>query len=336
MIENSIPGDFSLHAINPVFGYIAAEQIPSISCEYMGEFFCDAGKFHQIRRMDSWPWFIARTKSDLIAGNFQGNPLWPSRCLRDFPSIKGFFGLSDDESVSECVIPDAVTINKRLELISTDLGESINYKYAVSIAENERLASSLEFYVDSFVDRRLLPFGLPGTIDFLHDWSYHFLPLLYPFYLENIRLCLSHIRKRLFEFSFVSEKVSRQWNYYGHSLDSNGQYISDYRNEELSIRTTIYRQMARAIDVCTARVTQLSVCLVNGHRQQLKSALKDFAIFIGPLSNTAIERVLFLESRLDTYRIETNSCQCTDPGDSVAYLQARLKNISAILEFSEY
>lgn len=279
-------------------------SIPSVTCECIGVSRRGPEQYYNIRRKALHPWFVARTEGNRIVANFQGNPLWPSLCFRDFPNTRTFFGLSEYDAENICTIPHIHTLNKRIVSLMRRAGLSA-YTFEQANMREESLSVSLENYVDSFIDKKVMPFGVPGTIDFFHDWSYHFLSCLFPVYLDNLRQVLNHIRSRL----LISEKkgmiVTRPWNYFGYSLTSSAGYVQDFREESLSYKVHIYRQMSAAIDVVTGRIVQIVVGIINGHGNRLNNELQAFSIFMEPMSNHAINRVLFQEEDVDLYKLSS-------------------------------
>lgn len=265
------------------------------------------------------PWFCDTIGTDRFSANFQGDPRWPSEVLKLFPSLYlQFFGESHIEN-NKILIPTYNIINKRVKYLS-DLERPILFH----LSDNYHLnfSQKLYKYVDEYIDNYCLPCGKPGTLDHLHDWSYHFLALLFQDYCNRIREILSFVRKtaNLDESSYINAV----WNYYGNKRDEQGLHISKLVSKRINYKEYYYRQMANYIDVTTGRISQLLISILNGTWKQYS---REFSLFFSvhkePVKNLR-KHVLYKE-----YRIKTQKYSFSESG---GYLIRKLKIMNARLE----
>jgi len=129
----------------------------------------------------------------------------------------------------------------------------------------------------------------------VHDWAYHFVTFLFTDYLENVRSNLLWIRKRIHLFR---GGTNYSWNYYGHSLNEKGQMQGEGQLEEMSHEAAIYRQMAIALDVATAKFVQLMALEQQGQIERCQAEIHAVGVFLNGITKESIKTILWMEPSL--------------------------------------
>ena len=251
------------------------------SVAHAGQLKLPSGEEYRVLRRVGERWLAARLTEDRLSANFQGSPLWPERVLSPYPNLSAYFGLGKS-SESLCFIPSMETINGKLKAL---FGQS-----AFTFARVENLTESQ--YVDLFVRHRQLPMACDEDQDSVHDWSYHFVALLFQDFLENVRVAADFVREWARGRDHL---VERTWNYYGHSLNSKGQFQSQYRVEKLPFSAAIDRQLAIAIDVATAKIVQILMLRTQGRTHAIQGELHQLDRFLKGIGRDAIDILIWLE-----------------------------------------
>ncbi len=242
-----------------------------------------------LTRLPDGEWSALRLEKDRLSANFQGNPLWPKLCLAAYPGLSQYFGLSASATATACILPMAKTVNRALGELFAGQGFKA-FGFAEGINPSERS------YVDLFIDEGKLPMADVVERDSIHDWSYHFMTLLFPEYLENVRLTLKHIRDHL---SLFSGSTAYAWNYYGHSLDENENMKGHAVIEEMPYEAAIYRQMAISLDVATAKIVQLLGLARKGLLHKCRREVDLLSFFSNGVSMEGLQNILYLEKNLN-------------------------------------
>ncbi|MEP1964238.1 hypothetical protein [Tateyamaria sp.] len=287
--------EFSTIAFDPRVFTIGDKGVPVMTCSVSGDVLNGHSRHYIIERKKDLPWFIARTSNDRWAVNFQGNPLWPQAILSPHPQMLEVFGLTTNKSDETTLVPSWYTINRTLKELSNRSKEGTFFQFTEGHVETKN-------FVNQFIEDRKIPAGETGSLDFFHDWSYHFVPLLFSTYMENLRLTLLSIRSRLYDIDDPSTEFSEySWSYYGHTLDELGQYVVSHRKERLSREDSIFRQMALSIDVFSAKLTQISFCLNCGFRDKIGNELVWAHNTLSVPSDITIRSVLPYEKDLRSF-----------------------------------
>lgn len=254
-------------------------------------------RYRLLSRDPRAPWCVARLEKDRLSANFQGNPLWPHRVLRDFPNLCDHFALSHAFNDAACILPLTAEINDRLDLLLGRTLRTSPKRFGFQDASHYSATGGdlipAQDYVDAFIDSGKLPMADVGERSSVHDWSYHFVTFLFEAFLENVRLNLELIRRNLGRFPGVT---CYAWNYYGHTLDQGGKMKGHTVREELSHRAAVYRQMAVSLDVATAKLVQLLCLQQAGHGDRCRSEWEACEVFAGGVRREAIRNLLELEA----------------------------------------
>ena len=134
------------------------------------------------------------------------------------------------------------------------------------------------------------------TRDSVHDWSYHFVTLLFDEFLENLRLTLKVIRGHLSHFT---GETQYHWNYYGHSLDPTGNIKGHTVGEKMTYDQAIYRQMAISLDVTTAKLIQILLLHKKGMIDRCQSEIRWMETYLRGVSFESIQKILPFECHLE-------------------------------------
>ncbi len=245
-------------------------------------------RYRLVKRLDDAKWSAVRLERDRLSANFQGNPLWPHQVLQTYKQLSDHFGLEGAYTADACLLPSVETINQKLNSIG--LGD-FTFQNAGEITLTDQA------YVDAFIDDGYLPMAAPEDRDSIHDWSYHFLTLLFTDYLENVRLNLAWIRKNIGVFE---GQVVRNWNYYGHRQDTYKKFIGEIKPEAMDWADAIYRQMAISLDVCTAKIVQILCMEQRGLLEKCSGELNIVSIFSNGVTDESLARILWLEPEPDS------------------------------------
>lgn len=249
--------------------------------------------YRLVSRPDSAPWNVARLEKNRLSANFQGNPLWPVRVLQNYPQLREYFGLNDAATELSCILPLARTINAKMQSLTQS---SFAFQLIEDYPRDSHGHIDTRDYVDTFIDQRKLPMAELTDRDSIHDWSYHFVTLLFSTYLENVRLNLLYIRENLDRFHGTTRYA---WNYYGHTLDSEGQMRGKGVIEEMDARDAVYRQMAIALDVATAKPVQLLGLEQKGLIEKCPSEVEAIRVFSDGVRQEAVHHILWMEESLE-------------------------------------
>lgn len=291
-----------------------------VSLSFAGTLALDGERYVVLVRAPGRPWTISRLEQDRLSANFQGNPLWPKQALSAYPKLSDYFGLSASASEDACLIPTYETVNAKLRAL---VDERFGYRALASYPRDASGQVSSRAYVDAYIDRRELPIGDARDRDGVHDWSYHFVSLLFPALMDNIRRTLSTIREqlRLFHGDTIYD-----WNYYGHTLDAKGNTAGQPRRERLAYAEAIYRQMAIALDVGTAKVVQILAMERAGQLDRQGHELGLVRTYLAGVGPAAIRNVLWMERELELELSEQQDALVYE-GDPLAYLHAHLATL---------
>ncbi|MGE0528986.1 MAG: hypothetical protein AB7G93_10460 [Bdellovibrionales bacterium] len=248
-------------------------------------------RYRLLSRVFGASWSATRLERDRVSANFQGNPLWPKQVLQNYSNLSYHFGLTSSVYHDFALIPLAETINTKLRQLSAEIGPTSEKEF---VFESVQEMSDRD-YVDMFINNGRFPMAALEDRDSIHDWSYHFLTMLFGEYLENVRLTLACIRDQLGRFQ---GRVNRTWNYYGHKRDRSGVIVGERVTEEMTYENAIYRQMAISMDVVTAQIVQLLYLERKGRLHQLGDEFSQIQVFFDGVSMEAFERILWLEDGL--------------------------------------
>lgn len=273
-----------LLATDPPASHLA--PLSYVSLRHAGTLTVEGDEFRLVVRYPEGLWSVQRLEQDRLSANFQGNPLWPELTLAPYPNLSAFFGLDGSSNEEACILPLPSLIQKRLRSLFVERGDKVFYFVEAADWTDCR-------YVDAFLDHGQLPYARLHDRDSIHDWSYHFVTLLFPDYLENLRLNLRFIRDHLDRFQ---GQTSYAWNYYGHSLDANHRFESHPRIEAMPHVDAIYRQMAISLDVFTAKIVQLLNMRRHGLLDKCQRELDAIATIFNGVSLKAVEAILWMET----------------------------------------
>jgi len=268
-------------------------------------------------------WAATRLERDRLTANFQGNPLWPVDILSDYPRLARLFGLYPSLSARACVIPTAETINARIAELTAD--DEVQFRFRAVDEYRSSCDGTIgeQDYVDTFIDEAVFPISPIATKDSLHDWSYHFMTLLFPRYAGGIRAALARVRARSVG---LDGEVSRVWNYFGHTLDERGNFKPDLRTERLPYRAAIYRQMAITLDSATAKPVQLLAMKRRGRLDRCAGEVEAASQLLAGVSAETLQRVLFLERPQTLVEAPARRTDASAP-DIISYMGARLDQL---------
>ncbi len=265
-----------------------ASQIPRgdyITLLHRGNLDLGPFQFRLISRLPETKWSAARLEKNRLSANFQGNPLWPERVLSPYESLSRYFFLKASSSEQSCILPMALTLNSKINDL---LGDRFGFQeFEESLTDKD--------YVDTFIDSGRLPMANPIDRDSVHDWAYHFVTFLFTDYLENVRSNLLWIRKRIHLFQGTT---NYSWNYYGHSLNEKGQMEGQGQLEEMNHEAAIYRQMAIALDVATAKFVQLMALEQQGQIERCQAEIQAVGVFLNGVTSESIKTILWMEPSL--------------------------------------
>jgi hypothetical protein len=257
-------------------------------------------EFRILMRIHDLPWSVVRLEKDRLSANFQGNPCWPQIILAPYQHLSDYLGLSQSVRENVCFVPTIETINQKIKdllLGAAPLNEDLFFFCDES--RYERCTSpglSDKSYVDTFIDFGYLPMGNLNSLDSIHDWSYHFISLMFPQLLKNIRSTLRVIRDHVSKFVGSTSYV---WNYYGHTLDKDGKFRATQKLEHMNYDSAIYRQMAVSLDVGTAKIIQLLMAERNGLLNQVSTEIAWCELFMTGVHLDGIKSLLYLENGLE-------------------------------------
>lgn len=203
-------------------------------------------EFRILMRIHDLPWSVVRLEKDRLSANFQGNPCWPQIILAPYQHLSDYLGLSQSVCENVCFVPTIETINQKIKGLLLRAAAPLNEDLFLFCDESRYVgctptALSDKSYVDTFIDSGYLPMGNLNSLDSIHDWSYHFMSLMFPQFLKNIRSTLRVIRDHVSKFV---GSTSYAWNYYGHTLDKDGKFRATQKLEHMNYDSAIYRQMA--------------------------------------------------------------------------------------------
>ncbi len=262
-------------------------------------------QYRLLSRSKASPWAATLLERNRISANFQGSPLWPQTALERYPALCRHFGLNSNVGRTSCILPVTKNVNDKLSRL-TDCVFKFRDLSDYQLGEDGSLSAKL--YVDNFIDDKVLPMGDFQNRDSIHDWSYHFLTLLMPDYLENIRLNLAFIRDHIEQFS---GQTNYRWNYYGHSLNEIGALHIESVAEVMDHKAAVYRQMAIALDVASAKIVQLISIEQRGLLGNCKSEISTIGAFLKSVNKQALRTILWLEQDLPftapNLEIDTNA-----------------------------
>jgi hypothetical protein len=231
-------------------------------------------------------WRIERIEVDKLTADLQGDPRWPAAALGRYPGLSGFLGLLRSYEDEFIAIPSAGTINKKLARLGEYYPLRFDFQGAAGCA---RTLINVRCYVDQFIDFQRIPMQRPTTRPGIHDWSYHFLSMLFPDQLRNLRLNLALIRAASLSYLGAADD---QWVYYGHTSDRAGRLVGVPRAEGIGARVAVYRRMGIAIDTMTGRLIQLLNAESAGMLDRCPSALELASLFLSPPSPESMRRIL--------------------------------------------
>lgn len=301
-----------------------AAATPIASSEYVtiqhrGTLKVGGDEYRLISRLPTARWGAGRLERDRLSANFQGDPLWPQFVLQKYPNLLRYFALTGNSDEQNCILPMTKTINRNLvELANSEFGfmDYADYPF------DEVGKVSARTYVDTFIDRGRLPMAPLEDRDSIHDWSYHFITFLFPEYLESVRQNLLFIRGNLYRFA---GEATHSWNYYGHAVDEHGQMRGHGVVETMAYSEAIYRQMAIALDVATAKFVQLMRLELKGKVEQCKAERAAVGVFLSGVSAASVRKILWMEKTLP-FASELEDKPIQDP---LVYIERRL----ALLEY---
>jgi hypothetical protein len=256
-------------------------------------------------------WLRVRIEENRVSANFQVNPLCVPFILRRYPQLLHYFAIHADGfcyryvggkdfftlSADSLTLPGYSDLNAKLQEIHSRVGVSSCFTF-LPVDSYRTAAAHGGFpedaeYVQRFIESHFLPLGRPHTRNFAHDWSYHFSALLFPEILENLRLTIIEVLRGT---DWRVEAREYEWNYYGHSLDESGEIQGQKKKELQTYSAYIYRQIAIAIDVVTAKIVKL---LVRIDGDGFFMCTEDEAAMINsfrlPVSRNSLHKVLWME-----------------------------------------
>ena len=245
----------------------------------------DHDAFKLYERIAGLPWMREKLERDRTSANYQGNPLWPTHVLKKMPYLASYFGLIDATDDKRCCIPGHQAINMRLGAL---LEAGLDTAWSFAAYQDEQPFSD-RAYVDAFVRNRTLPCAAEDTRDFLHDWSYHFISLLLPKFLEGVRL---NVEILLYLAKKITIPTLTYWNIYGHSEDERGQTKSLKIEEELAYHDAIARRIAIEIDVLTARPVQALMEILEGRPENARRIARFCGLFLSPPTQSSLRQLL--------------------------------------------
>jgi hypothetical protein len=272
-------------------------------------------------------WCATRLENDRLTANFQGNPLWPFEVLDAYPNLAGLFGLFPSLSDDACIIPLPETINARLAQLHRTLSEGddgcpwFRQVQAYDSYDGELITD--EDYIDSFIDHTAFPVSREETKDSLHDWSYHFMTLLFPSYFDGLRRTLAWVRTHISDFHGPSHHA---WNYFGHTLDDNGYLVGNFRAETIPYRSAIYRQMSITLDSATGKPIQLLMLHKRGRLDRYEGERQAASAFLSGVTDWSVRCILFLEPE-DAIIEAPVKCADVPEQDIVDYMVSRLETL---------
>ena len=270
-------------------------------------------------------WGAYQLERDRISANFQGNPLWPYNVLKKYQNIIKHFDLLPQLTQNICLIPTLEKINNDLESIKLKNNKFKFYELKVDekISEKE--------YVNMFIDQNLLPMATEKNRDSIHDWSYHFLTMLFPKYLELVQDCLRGIRNNL---PHKNELNLYSWNYYGHTVDFEGKMRGIEKTCEMTCHDAIYRQMAISLDVATAKPIQLLLLSNSEPKKSLKNELRSIEVFFQVFCQKSFDKVIW--QNLSRKRISIDFNKISENSNSIrldviSYFESELQKLNTQL-----
>jgi hypothetical protein len=244
-----------------------------------------AGAFQVYERITDLPWLRERLERDRTSANFQGNPLWPLQVLAGHPALAGWFGLNGAADDFRCCVPGGRAVTHRLaRLCEAGLGTTWSF---APYGDGEPFSDRK--YLHAFLHDRTLPCAPEHSRDFVHDWSYHFISLLLPDFLENIRLNLE-ILLRLAATVRLPTRV--RWGIYGHSEDADGLLLTRFIEEALPYDEAIARRIATEVDVLTARPVQALLASIEGKEARAVAISQPCVLYLGPPTQASLRHLL--------------------------------------------
>ena len=248
--------------------------------------------FRILSLLEKGRWKADRLEKNKLSANFQGNPLWPAKSLQGYDFLMKYFGLVGSYSEDLCVIPSTNTINSKILALHSAKGIETDriflFKETIDYSSDSIVGNRA--YVDTFIDQRKLPMAPVEFRDSVHDWSYHFITLLFTDYLEAIRLSLSHIRASIPEDPNLYDY---EWNYYGHQLNKKGEMQGCERTSKLTRKSAVYQQMAISLDVATAKIIQLLAIRKQGLLERCQSEVAAVELYMSGDAKAIVDRILW-------------------------------------------
>lgn len=295
MPEWAGPGALSLRASPCMLALgetdAGADPRDSVSVQRLGEFFPGEQSrrgdesFQLYERIDDLPWLRERIERDRTSANYQGSPLWPMQVLAAHPALAAWFGLGGAVADRHCCLPSCESIRQRLARLR-DLGMGTCWTFA-AYRGDEPLTERA--YVRAFLEDRTLPCAAEDSRDFLHDWSYHFLSLLLPDFLEGIRVNVDILLRLA---ARVRLPTKQRWGVYGCSEDASGRLVTRFVDEALPYEEAIARRIAIGIDVLTARPVQALLESMAGREDKAVEISRPCALYLGPPTQASLQHLL--------------------------------------------
>ena len=288
-----------------------------VTLSHRGYLSYEGEEYRLLSRKLGLNWAATRLEQNRLSANFQGSPLWPQQVLARYPSLLRHFRLVDNASENSCILPMPATINSFLHQLP-----DCEFKFQEFTGE-----LSIKRYVDSFIDSKVLPMAKAIDRDSVHDWSYHFITLLFPEYLEGLRSNIQFVREHL---DLFSGETGYEWPYYGHGLNAEGQMELESKAENLTYRDAIYRQMAIALDVATAKIVQILSVEAKGMLHKCQTEIQAIAPYLSGVNHMAVVSILWQERELP-FRLANTMVQ---PSFVMDYVHGRLQDLNSFAKSS--
>lgn len=270
---------------------LGIDPCDSVSLLDLGQFHpaledgAQAGAFQVYERIKGLPWLRERLEHDRTSANYQGNPLWPLQVLAGHPALADWFGLRGAADDSRCCVPGGRAVMHRLARLR-EAGLGTTWSFA-PYRDGEPFSD--QEYVHAFLQDRTLPCASEDSRDFLHDWSYHFISLLLPDFLESIRLNLEIL---MLLAAKIRLPTRDRWGIYGHSEDADGQQLTRFIDEALPYDEAIARRIAIEVDVLTARPVQSLLESIEGREARAAAISWPCALYLGPPTQASLCHLL--------------------------------------------
>lgn len=246
----------------------------------------EGDSYRILSRVQGSSWSARRLERDRLSANFQGDPLWPKKVLAKYKALSEYFALNSSAEDC-CILPMTKTINRKLGLLTgSESGFRDLRDYSQPISDRA--------YVDAFIEYGILPMGEIQDRDSVHDWAYHFVTFLLPDYLMRVREALAFVRARI---HLCHGETEYAWNYYGHTLNAQGQMQGRPVKEKMAHVDAVYRQMAISLDVATAKPVQLLALELAGRIQACQGEQRSVGVYMGGVTQEAIDQILWMEPK---------------------------------------